>query len=98
MSTCNIIINQQEQPTADISKDKDPKKVAQGLKLAEWNKREKQRLMMTEQALKDGVTLKSFIEDFKRDLATPEEILIAMEETIRIMKEDNHKELCLILN
>ena len=39
------------------------------------------------------VTLKEFIDYFQKDLNDPASTLIAMEETIRIMKEENNTEI-----
>ena len=39
------------------------------------------------------MTLKEFIDYFQKDLNDPASTLIAMEETIRIMKEDHNTEI-----
>ena len=95
--SCNIIINQQSLlPTSDTSaskaKVKDPEKQKKGKKSHEMYMKK-----LRERFLKDAdemqMTLKGFIDYFQQDLNDPASTLMALEETIRIMKEDHSTEI-----
>ena len=66
-------------------KEKHPGRVAHGHKLAELMRLRK--LGLAPQKQKE-VTLEWFLEDIKKDLKDPANVLVAIEETIRICKED----------
>ena len=93
MSSCNIIINQQQHEATKIVevKKKHPGRVAASKRLAQWN-RDNQGTLKN----KKSIILESLLEEFKRDLNDSAAILIAIEETIRIMK-DYKIELCVTL-
>ena len=82
MSTCNVVINQAE---AIEVKRKHPGRVAQGHKLSELMRLRKLGLAPQKQK---PVTLKEMLQDFKKDLHDPAAILIAVDETIRILEEN----------
>jgi hypothetical protein len=83
MSSCNIIINQ---PTIEEAiKVKHPGRVASGKRLSEWNRKNPKKR-------KEKITLESMIADFEKELE-PAGILIAMKETIRILKEEHNTDL-----
>ena len=90
--SCNIIINQQSSlPTSDTSaseaKVKDPEMQRRGKKSHKTymkKLRENQEVQMT---------WKIFTDYFQQDLNDPASTLIAMEETIGIMKEDHNTEI-----
>ena len=94
---CNIVINQQlSLPTSEKSapetKTKDQKRVE-----ASRNSRENYMKKLKEKLLKDNqeaqMTLNEFIQYFQQDLNDPVSILIAIEETMRIMKEEHNTEI-----
>ena len=92
MSSCNIVINQQQDVTKVVEvRKKHPGRIAQGHKLAELMRLRKLGLAPPKS---EKFTVESLLEEFKRDLNDPAAILIAIEETIRIMKEDYKIELC----
>ena len=94
---CSIVINQQlSLPGSDRSapeaKVKDPKRQRRGKKPLEMYMKK-----LRERFLKDNkkaqMALKEFIEYFQQDLNDPTSTWMAMEETIRIMKEDHNTEI-----
>ena len=54
-------------------------------------KKLKERLLRDNQ--KTQMTLKEFIDHFQQDLNDPASILVAIEETMRIMKEEHNTEI-----
>ena len=95
--SCNIIINQQSSlPTSDTSsseaKVKDPERQRRGKKSHKtYMKKLRERFLKDNQEVQ--MTLKEFIDYFQQDLNDPASTLMAMEETIRIMKEDRNNEI-----
>ena len=95
--SCNIVINQQPSFTtsdrpAPKAKTKNQKRVeAAGKDQENYMKKLQERLLKDNQEVQ--VTLKEFIDYFQKDLNDPASTLIAMEETIRIMKEDHNTEI-----
>ena len=95
--SCNIVINQQPSFTtsyrlAPETKIKDQKRVEAARRGREnYMKKLKERLLKDNQEVQ--MTLKEFIDYFQKDLNDPASTLIAMEETIRIMKEDHNTEI-----
>ena len=95
--SCNIVIDQQpsfttsDRPTPE-TKTKDQKRVE-----AACRGQENYMKILKERPLKDyqevQMILKEFIDYFEKDLNDPASTLIAMEETIRIMKEDHNTEI-----
>jgi len=90
--SCSITINQTQEVTkvvevAEVVKkpSKHPGRVASGKRLAEWNKLKKLGLV-TEKAAK--ITLKSILDEIKRDLNDPAAVLTAIDETIHILEKD----------
>ena len=94
---CNIVINQQlSLPTSDRSapetKTKDQKRVEAARKsLENYMKKLKEKLLKDNQEAQ--MTLKEFIQYFQQDLNDPVSILIAIEETMHIMKEKHNTEI-----
>ena len=90
---CNIVINQQPSlPTLERStpetKTKDQKGVEAARRSGEnYMKKLKERFLKDNQEAQ--MTLKEFLEHFPKDLNDPASTLMAMEETIRIMKEEH---------
>ena len=87
--SCNNVINQQSSLPPKTKKVKDQKR-------AEAAHRGQQNYMkkLKERFLKDNqeaqITLKEFIEYFQQDLNDSASALIAVEETMRIMKEEHN--------
>ena len=77
MNTCQIILNQNTKPI----KEKNPGRVAAGLKLAQWNRENKGKTNLR-------FTLKEMLHDFRNDLHDPTAVLIAIDETIKILEEN----------
>ena len=91
--SCNIVINQQpslttsDRPVSE-TKIKDQKRV----EAACWGqknymKKLKERLLKDNQEVR--ITLKEFIDYFQQDLNDPASTLMAIEETLRVMKEEH---------
>ena len=95
--SCNIVINQQPSFTtsdrpAPETKTKDQKRVEAARRGREnYMKKLKERILKDNQEVQ--MTLKEFIDYFQQDLHDPASTLIAMEETIRIMKEEHNTEI-----
>ena len=93
--SCNIVINQQlsaSDGSAPEIKVKDPERQRRGKKSHEtYMKKLKERLLKDNQ--KTQMTLKEFIDYFQKDLNDPASTLIAIEETMRIMKEEHNTEI-----
>lgn len=85
MSTCNIVVNQGATEVVEVKK-KHPGRVAQGHKLVELNRLRKLGLAP---AKTKKTTLKSMLDEIKKDLHDPAAILTAVDETIRILEENN---------
>ena len=92
MSTCNIVVNQGATEVVEVKK-KHPGRVAQGHKLVELNRLRKLGLAP---AKTKKTTLKSMLDEIKKDTNNPVSILITIEETIRILN-DRGLEICLTL-
>ena len=95
--SCIIVINQQpsfatsDRP-APQAKTKNQNRVEAARKGQEnYMKKLQERLLKDNQEVQ--VTLKEIIDYFQKDLNDPASTLIAMEETIRIMKEDHNTEI-----
>ena len=89
---CNIVINQQLSAPDPETKVKDPERQRRGKKSHEtYMKKLKERVLKDNQ--KTQVTLKEFIDYFQKDLNDPASTLIAIEETMRIMKEEHNTEI-----
>ena len=94
---CNIVINQQPSlPTSERSaretKTKDQKSVEAALRGREnYMKKVKEKLLKDNQ--KTQMTLKEFIDYFQQDMNDPASTLIAVEETMVIMKEEHNTEI-----
>ena len=95
--SCNIVINQQPSLTtsdrpAPETKTKDQKRVEAARRGREnYMKKLKERLLKDKQ--KTRMTLKEFIDYFQQDMNDPASTLMAMEETVRIMKEEHNAEI-----
>ena len=95
--SCNIVINQQPSLTtsdrpAPETKTKDQKRVEAARRGREnYMKKLKERLLKDNQ--KTRMTLKEFIDYFQQDMNDPASTLMAMEETMRIMKEEHNPEI-----
>ena len=93
--SCNIVINQQlfaSGGSAPETKVKDPKEQRKGKKSHKmYMEKLKERLLKDNQ--KTQMTLKEFIDYFQKDLNDPASTLIAIEETMRIMKEEHNTEI-----
>ena len=94
---CNIVINQQPSlPTSDRSA---PETKAKDQKRVEAARRDRENYMkkLKENFLKDNqktqMTLKEFIDYFQKDLNDPASTLVAIEETMFIMKEEHNTEI-----
>ena len=95
--SCNIVINQQpslitsDRPAPE-TKTKDQKRVEAARRSREnYMKKLKERLLKDNQGVQ--MTLKEFIDYFQQDLNDLASTLIAIEETIRIMKEEHNTEI-----
>ena len=90
--SCNIVINQQ--PSFTTSDRPAPETKTKDQKRVEVARRGRENYV---KKLKDNqevqMTLKEFIDYFQQDLNDPASTLIAMEETIRIMKEEHNTEI-----
>ena len=93
--SCNIVINQQLATTdrsAPETKVKDPERQKRGKKSHEtYMKKLKEKLLKDNQEAQ--MTLREFIEYFQQDLNDPASTLIAIEETMRIMREEHNTEI-----
>ena len=95
--SCNIVINQQpslitSDRTAPETKTKDQKHVEAALRGREnYMKKLKERILKDNQDVQ--MTLKEFIDYFQQGLNDPVSTLMAMEETIRIMKKEHNTEI-----
>ena len=91
---CNIVINQQ--PSLPTSERSDPETKTKDQKRVETVRRSQENYMekLKEKLLKDNkevqMTLKEFIEYFQQDLNDPASTLVAIEETMCIMKEEHN--------
>ena len=85
MNTYQIIVNQNQNtaPIEETKKEKHPGRVAAGLRLAQWNRENKDKPRV------GSLTLKKMLQYFKKDLHDPAAILTAVDETIRILEENN---------
>ena len=89
--SCNIVINQQPSLPSK-TKAKDQKRV-------ETSRRGRENYMkkLRERPLKDNwevqMTIKEFIDYFQQGLNDPASMLMAMERTMRIMKEEHNIEI-----
>ena len=94
---CNIVINQQPSlPTSDRSapetKAKDQKRVEAARRDREnYMKKLKENFLKGNQ--KTQMTLKEFIDYFQKDLNDPASTLVAIEETMLIMKGEHNTEI-----
>ena len=85
MSNCTITVNQAQEVTKVVEvKSKHPGRVAQGHKLVELNRLRKLGLAPK----KPAITLKSILDEIRKDLNDPAAILTAIDETIRILEKD----------
>ena len=93
--SCNIVINQQlsaSDGSAPETKVKDPERQRRGKKSHKtYMKKLKERFLKDNQ--KTQMTLKEFIDYFQKHLNDPASTLIAIEETMRIMKEEHNTEI-----
>ena len=92
--SCNIVINQSSLPASDTSaseaKVKDPERQRRGKKShGTYMKKLKEKFLKDNQEVQ--ITLKEFIDYFQ--LNYPVSRLIAIEETMRIMKEEHNAEI-----
>jgi len=86
MSNCTITVNQAQEVTKVVEvKSKHPGRVAQGHKLAELMRLRKIGLAPQKPA---KITLKSILDEIRKDLNDPAAILTAIDETIRILEKD----------
>ena len=95
MSNYQFVINHQTpviESAVVVKKPKHPGRVAAGKRLAQWN-RENKGLAP---AKTKKTTLKSMLDEIKKDTNNPVSILIAIDETIRILN-DRGLEICLTL-
>ena len=94
---CNIVINQQPSlPTSERSapeiKTKGHKRVEAACRGREnYIKKLKEKLLKENQ--KAQMTLKEFIDYFQQGLHDPGSMLMAIEETMRIIKEEHNTEI-----
>ena len=89
--SCNIVINQQ-QSLLPKTKAKDQKRVEAARRGREnYMKKLKERLLKDNQEVQ--MTLKEFIDYFQQGLNDPASMLMAIEETMRIMKEEHNTEI-----
>ena len=84
MNTCNVVVNQHQDKVIEVKK-KHPGRIAQGHKMAELMRLRK--LGLVPQKTKP-ITLKEMLQDFKKDLHDPTAVLIAIDETIKILEEN----------
>ena len=95
--SCNIVMNQQSSlPVSDRStpeaKVKDPQRQRRGKKSHEtYMEKLKERFLKDNQ--KAQMTLKEFIEYFQQGLNDPASTVMAIEETMHIMKEKHNTEI-----
>ena len=95
--TCNIVIDQQaslpvSDDVASEAKLNDPKRQRRGRKsLKMYIKKLNERLLKNNQ--KTQMTLKEFIDYFQQDMNDPGSTLIAIEETMRFVKEEHNTEI-----
>ena len=92
--SCNIVINQQPflPNPAPKTKAKDQKRVEAARRCREnCMKKLKERLLKDNQEAQ--MTLKEFIDYFHQGLNDPASMLMAIEETMRIMKEEHNNEI-----
>ena len=92
--SCNTVINQQPSFPAPAPKInvKDQKRVeAAGKGRENYMKKLKERLLKDNQGAK--MTLKEFIDYFQQGLNDPASMLMAIEETMCIMKEEHNTEI-----
>ena len=89
--SCNIVINQHPSLPSK-TKAKDQKRVEAARRGREnYMKKLRERFFKVNQ--KTQMTLKEFIDYFQQDLNDPAFIPIAIEETMRIMKEEHNTEI-----
>ena len=89
--SCNIVINQQPSLPSK-TKAKDQKRVEAARRGREnYMKKLKKRLLKDNQEVQ--MTLKEFIDYFQQDLDDPASTLIAIGETMHIMKEEHNTEI-----
>ena len=91
---CNIVIDQQPSlPASERSAPEIKTKDQNGVEAARRS-RENYMKKLKEKLLKDNqktqMTLKEFIDYFQQDLNDPASALMAIEETMRIMKEEHN--------
>ena len=91
--SCNIIINQQPSLPAPETKVKDPKRQRMGKKSHETYMKKLKESFLKDNQKKTQKTLKEFIDYFQQDLNDPASTLIAIEETLHIMKEEHNTEI-----
>ena len=92
--SCNIVINQQLSlpALASEAKVKDPERQKRGKKSHKtYMKKLRERFLKDNQEAR--MTLKEFMDDFQQDLNDPSSTLMAIEETMRIMKEEHNAEI-----
>ena len=95
--SCNIVINQE--PSLPVSNRSPPETKVKDQKRVEAARRGRENYMKTprERILKDNqnaqITLKEVIGYFQHDLNDPASTLIAIEERMRIMKEEHNTEI-----
>ena len=92
--SCNIVINQQSflLVPASEAKVKDPERQRRGKKSHEmYMKKLRERFLKDNQEAR--MTLKEFIDFFQQDLNDPASTLMAIEETMHIMKEEHNIEI-----
>ena len=92
--SCNIVINQQLSlpALASEAKVKDPERQKRGKKSHKtYMKKLRERFLKDNQEAR--MTLKEFMDDFQQELNDPSSTLMAIEETMRIMKEEHNAEI-----
>ena len=94
---CNILINQQPSlPTSERSapetKIKDQKRV-EAARIGQENYMKKLKEKFLKDNQKAQMTLKEFIDYFQQGLNDPASILMAIEETMHIIKEEHNTEI-----
>ena len=92
--SCNIVINQQLSlpALASEAKVKDPERQRRGKKSHKtYMKKLRERFLKDNQEAR--MTLKEFIDFFQQDLNDPASTLMAIEETMHIMKEEHNNEI-----
>ena len=80
MNTCQIVVNQNTTQVVPKQK-KSEGRVRAGLRLAQWNRENKGKTNLR-------YTLKEMLQDFRKDLHDPAAILIAIDETIKILEQN----------